>query len=200
MTEPDHRDDHHRTDDEWSLPGTLGTVAELAYSGFSILQELLQTPMHQMQDWLASDEGPMQALVTEFREQWDRVQQDVGRQLQALDRTRAMLEERIGRGLDELRQEQRSTVKRIERVAIQPADAARTRVASKPARKRTTASGAAKKPASATRATSARAASTKRASTARIGSSAKPSAKRTTALAKKSTSSSRSRPTRRKQS
>jgi hypothetical protein len=113
-----HRPDEPPEDVEWPPPGVLGTMGELALSGLSILRELMQAPVQQVQDWLASDEGPFQGVAEQLREPWERFQQDLGRQLEALDRARAVVEERLSRGLEDLRRERRSTVHRIERVAI----------------------------------------------------------------------------------
>jgi hypothetical protein len=167
------RPDTHPAEEEWNLPGTLATMAELAYSGLAILQELLQAPVHQVQDWLASDQGPLSSLVAQFRDQWDRLQRDLGRQLEALDRTRALLEERLVRGLDEMRSEQRSTVRRIERVVIRPASAPAP--STKPSRaKSSSAKRSTAKKSTATKSTAKR-------TTARTSAAKKPTAKKSAA-------------------
>ena len=82
------------------LPGPLGAVAGMAQSGFSTVQDLLQVPLRQLQEWLAGQDGPLQAVVSQVTEQVARIQQEVIRQLGAM------------------RREQRETLKELQHVAI----------------------------------------------------------------------------------
>src|SRR5712691_141623 len=153
-----------RVDDDRGQDGLIGqvkdTVEQLTQMSMAKAMQTMQTvaeqvqgPVRQIQDWVSG--GSLQAVTDDLRDLAGRLRQEIERQVQALDRTRKELEQRITGQIEAMGREQRRTV---ERVQVAPA---REPSASRPARDRS----AAKRATAAKRSTAKR--STAKKSTAR---------------------------------
>ena len=97
----------------WWSP--LGEFDDRARAGVSKMQDVVQGSLRQLQDWLAADEGPIGAAVSQLRDQAVEVQRRLERQLKALEGVRDGLERRLTKQANAFRKQQQQALKQLQK-------------------------------------------------------------------------------------